>query len=181
MQFDVEPRFLGRVAFAARVFTIAALAALAALAGPKFLVGAGLVAVAAAVAVALGYWSRLPHWMVALGEGCVVACVVVLTEPYQATVTPYLVIPVDDSEIKLPTDGFRAADTGQEVFFNYQHDGVSGATRPGPTAAGQAAPRPSVGAVEQGKAQAAADDKDRRKSAKIAANTDPVTPGFSLK
>jgi len=34
---------------------------------------------------------------------------------------------------------------------------------------------------EQGKAQAAADDKDRRTSAKIAANTDPVTPGFSLK
>jgi signal transduction histidine kinase len=84
---------VGRVAFAARVFTIAALAALAALAGPKFLVGAGLVAIAAAVAVALAYWTRLPHWLVALGEGCVVACLVVLTEPYQATVTPYLVIP----------------------------------------------------------------------------------------
>jgi len=96
-------------------------------------------------------------------------------------VTPYLVNPVDDSEIKLPTDGFRAADASQNFWLNYEHDGVSGASRPGPTAAGQGAVAPSVGANVQGTPQAAADDKDRRKTAKVAANTDPVTPGFSLK
>ena len=84
---------IGRVALAARVFTIAALTALAGLAGPHFLIGTALVGVTAAVAVGLAHWTRLAQWQVALAEGCVVALVVVLTDPYQATVTPYLVIP----------------------------------------------------------------------------------------
>jgi pilus assembly protein CpaC len=94
-------------------------------------------------------------------------------------VTPYLVNPVDDSEIKLPTDGFRAADATQSFFLNNDNDGVSGATRPMPTAAGQPAPAPAVGLADQ--PSVVAGDKDRRKSAKVAQNTDPVTPGFSLK
>jgi pilus assembly protein CpaC len=95
-------------------------------------------------------------------------------------VTPYLVNPVDDSQIKLPTDGFRAADASQSFFLNHENDGVSGATRPMPTAAGQAAPPPSVGVNDTDQPQLA-DDKERRKAAKVAQNTDPVTPGFSLK
>jgi pilus assembly protein CpaC len=94
-------------------------------------------------------------------------------------VTPYLVNPVDDSEIKLPTDGFRAADATQSFFLNNENDGVSGATRPMPSAAGQPAPPPAVGLADQ--PPAVAGDKDRRKAAKVAQNTDPVTPGFSLK
>jgi len=93
-------------------------------------------------------------------------------------VTPYLVNPVDDSEIKLPTDGFRAADAAQSFFLNRESDGVSGGTRPMPSAAGQPAPPPSVGLADQPPAVA---DKDRRKAAKVAQNTDPVAPGFSLK
>ena len=84
---------IGKVALAARVFTIAALTALAGLAGTRFLAGTGAVALAAAIALAVGYWSRLPQWQVALIEGCVVACVTVVSAPNQATVTPYLVIP----------------------------------------------------------------------------------------
>jgi signal transduction histidine kinase len=84
---------IGRVALAARVFTIAALLALAGLAGPDFLTGTGLVAVTAAVALVLAQWTSVPQWQVALGEGCVVAVLAVVTHPYQATVTPYLVIP----------------------------------------------------------------------------------------
>ncbi len=52
-----------------------------------------LVASTAAIAVAVAHWTKIPEWLVALGEGCVVAVLVVLTAPYQATVTPYLVIP----------------------------------------------------------------------------------------
>ena len=48
-----------------------------------------------------------------------------------------------------------------------------------PTAAGQPAPAPAVGLADQ--PSVVAGDKDRRKSAKVAQNTDPVTPGFSLK
>jgi pilus assembly protein CpaC len=95
-------------------------------------------------------------------------------------VTPYLVNPVDDSEIKLPTDGFRAADAAQSFLLNRENNGVSGATRPMPTAAGQPAPPPQVGVNDKDQPQVA-EDKDRRKAAKVAQNTDPVTPGFSLK
>jgi signal transduction histidine kinase len=84
---------IGRVALAARVFTIAALIALGGLAGAHFLIGAGLVALTAAVALAVGQWTRTPQWQVALGEGCVVAALVVVVQPDQGTVTPYLVIP----------------------------------------------------------------------------------------
>jgi pilus assembly protein CpaC len=96
-------------------------------------------------------------------------------------VTPYLVNPVDDSEIKLPTDGFRAADASQQFFLNHEQEGISGVSRPMPSAAGQPAPAPAVGLIDQGQPQLAGDDKDRRKPAKVAQNTDPVTPGFSLK
>ena len=95
-------------------------------------------------------------------------------------VTPYLVNPVDDSEIKLPTDGFRTADTAGQFFLNHEQEGISGASRPMPSAAGQPTPAPTVGLIDGGQPQAS-DDKDRRKPAKVAQNTDPVTPGFSLK
>jgi hypothetical protein len=47
-----------------------------------------------------------------------------------------------------------------------------------PSAAGQPAPAPTVGLKD---GQPAVADRDRRKAAKVAQNTDPVTPGFSLK
>jgi pilus assembly protein CpaC len=53
-------------------------------------------------------------------------------------------------------------------------DGVSGGDRPKPTAAGQSAPAPEVGAAEP-------DDGDRnRKKGEQRAEAAPV-PGFSLK
>jgi pilus assembly protein CpaC len=50
-------------------------------------------------------------------------------------VTPYLVRPVSDSEIALPTDGFRTANDAQRLFLDRSHDSVSGEKRPGPTMA----------------------------------------------
>jgi pilus assembly protein CpaC len=94
-------------------------------------------------------------------------------------VTPYLVNPVDDSEIHLPTDGFQAASTGEQLLLNYENDGITGGKRPMPRPAEQAAPPPAVGLNDQ--KPGASDDKDRRKPDKVAQNTDPVSPGFSLK
>jgi pilus assembly protein CpaC len=86
-------------------------------------------------------------------------------------VTPYLVNPVDDSEIHLPTDGFQATDTLQNWLLGKEHDGVSGATRPMPHAA-DAAPPPQVGANNQ-----PTPGKGTDKQAVAAASA----PGFSLR
>jgi len=50
-------------------------------------------------------------------------------------ITPYLVKPVNDGEIKLPTDGLQTPDDLQRIYGNMLTDGKSGATRPGPTSA----------------------------------------------
>jgi len=85
---------VGRVALASRVFTIAALTSLAALAGLSYLQGALLVALTAAVATVLSLSRRLSEATVATFEGGVVATLTVLTFPDQASVAPYLVIPI---------------------------------------------------------------------------------------
>jgi pilus assembly protein CpaC len=85
-------------------------------------------------------------------------------------VTPYLVNPVDDSEIHLPTDGFRAPTAFQQLL-GIENDGVSGGDRPKPSAVGQSAPAPEVGAVEQ-------DDRNRNREQRAEA---AAAPGFSLK
>jgi pilus assembly protein CpaC len=85
-------------------------------------------------------------------------------------VTPYLVNPVDDSQIVLPTDGFRAPTAFQQLL-GVENDGVSGGDRPKPSAAGQSAPAPEVGAVEQ-------DDRNRNREQRAEA---AAAPGFSLK
>ena len=49
-------------------------------------------------------------------------------------VTPYLVRPVSDSKIALPTDGYRLATDGQVIALDRQSDGQSGKKRNGPNA-----------------------------------------------
>jgi pilus assembly protein CpaC len=88
-------------------------------------------------------------------------------------VTPYLVNPVDDKDIVLPTDGFRAPSAFQQLL-GVENDGVSGGDRPKPTAAGQSAPDPEISAVDQ-------DDRNRnRQKGQQRAEAAPA-PGFSLK
>ena len=54
-------------------------------------------------------------------------------------VTPYLVKPVDASQIKLPTDGYKAPTDADRWLLGTTIKGDSGAKRPGPTAAPQRA------------------------------------------
>jgi pilus assembly protein CpaC len=84
-------------------------------------------------------------------------------------VTPYLVNPVNDSDIKLPTDGYSAPNELQRLLGNESTAGHSGAARPGPTAAPQATTAPSVGAA------------DPAAPAPRSAVTDAPKPGFNLK
>lgn len=98
-------------------------------------------------------------------------------------VTPYLVQPVNDSDIKLPTDGFRAANELQSFLGYRENDGVSGEVRPGPTASDKDAPPPVVGAYDPAAivpgnqpTQRVAEDKPRKKERRAEA----ATPGFSF-
>jgi pilus assembly protein CpaC len=100
-------------------------------------------------------------------------------------VTPYLVNPVDASEIVYPTDGYQNPNDIQRLFGNMENDGKSGSTRPKPRAAndGTAAPKVSLedgqpaGTPTQVAPVQAADTKQRRdkRSAKADAQ-----PGFTL-
>ncbi|HEX8645218.1 MAG TPA: type II and III secretion system protein family protein [Allosphingosinicella sp.] len=60
-------------------------------------------------------------------------------------VTPYLVRPVNASQIALPTDGYRQAGTAERVLLDRQHDGRSGERRPGPSVGTPQTVAPGVG------------------------------------
>ena len=95
-------------------------------------------------------------------------------------VTPYLVKPVDDRDIHLPTDGFRSPNEAQRLLGFLDNDGVSGAQRPMPSTAPGApvAPRLSqeqpVGDQPPSAAQPAQASGDKKGGAAAA-------PGFSFK
>ena len=85
-------------------------------------------------------------------------------------VTPYLVKPVSDSEIVLPTDGFKAANDAERFLLNRNHSG-SGGDRPKPSMAPTPPATQSFGSLET---QAPA------KSAKKSNKPGGTAPGFSF-
>jgi len=82
-------------------------------------------------------------------------------------VTPYLAKPMNASDVRLPTDGFRNATQAQGLLLQQGNDGISGARGQGPTRA-PGAPTP-VGP------QAAATVRSDNK-----AKPGAVAPGFSF-
>jgi len=102
-------------------------------------------------------------------------------------VTPYLVKPVNASDIKLPTDGFRAATELQSLLGYKDNDGVSGASRPMPTLREGDAPPPSVSQYDPAAivpgfkpVERTADAKETKRNKERTADAAAV-PGFSLK
>jgi len=83
-------------------------------------------------------------------------------------VTPYLVNPVDASQIALPTDGFNAPNDLQRLLGNMENDGTSGKKRSEAVSGAGAAP----GASDASTAPAT--------SGKRSAADTAVRPGFSL-
>lgn len=96
-------------------------------------------------------------------------------------VTPYLVKPVNDGDIKLPTDGFRAATEFEQTIGNMDSKGISGGSRPGPTTAPAQAPvaTPKVGAADD--AGLTSDGKPRKKGKAERRAEAAAAPGFSFK
>lgn len=90
-------------------------------------------------------------------------------------VTPYLVKPMNASDIRLPTDGFRNANIGQGLFLQQGSDGVSGKRGPAPTRApGSPVPAPGPQAAAPIPPMAARDEGRRSGKSSDAA------PGFSF-
>lgn len=85
-------------------------------------------------------------------------------------VTPYLVKPVSDSEIVLPTDGFKAANDAERFLMNRNHSG-SGGDRPKPTMAPATPESQSFGSLET---------PAPAKSAKKSKKSGGTAPGFSF-
>ncbi len=93
-------------------------------------------------------------------------------------VTPYLVKPIEERDVHLPTDGFRSPSEAQRLLGNQIHDGQTGVKRPIPTAVGAAAaPAPRVGAATTPGTAAAAPPVQSRREGKVAS----AAPGFSFK
>jgi pilus assembly protein CpaC len=92
-------------------------------------------------------------------------------------VTPYLVRPVSDSDIVLPTDGFQAADAAQQFIGNMEHDGIDGARRPMPRAA-EDGTAPEIGLNSQSATERVANN--RRQPGEGAEQAGAATPGFSI-
>ena len=92
-------------------------------------------------------------------------------------VTPYLVRPVNDSEISLPTDGFRTPDAAEQWIGNIDNRGVSGERRPMPSSNSDAPP-PEVSLIDQGTPELAADRRRQTTEEQVA---DAAAPGFSIK
>jgi len=90
-------------------------------------------------------------------------------------VTPYLVQPVSDRRIALPTDGYAAPNAAEQFLLQRQSAGRDGETRPNPTAAGEGPNNPAVSLIDQnGTAMANGPASGTAQTAEAAA------PGFSL-
>lgn len=94
-------------------------------------------------------------------------------------VTPYLVNPINERDIRLPTDGFRTSSEGEALLGFRENAGRSGELRPGPRVAGEAGAAPAAPAISAHDAGAppppAADARNRNRQAEAAA-----APGFNF-
>lgn len=99
-------------------------------------------------------------------------------------VTPYLVKPVNERDMKLPTDGFHTSNEFQQLLGFREQDGVSGEQRPGPTAAQPEAPNPDISAADPAAivpgSSSSSTRNAKKKPGKKTTTADAAAPGFSL-
>ncbi len=99
-------------------------------------------------------------------------------------VTPYLVNPVDDRDIKLPTDGFRAPTAFEQLIGNMDSNGRNGASRPMPSTNPESPTNPQVGygddTLTAPSSATAKADKAEGKPRKSSREAKAATPGFNL-
>ena len=91
-------------------------------------------------------------------------------------ITPYLVKPVDDSKIKLPTDGFNSPNDLERVLMNKWSAEKGNGERPGPTVAPGEAQSPEFTAVQEPKTSSQAETSGDKPKKQAKASK----PGFSF-
>ena len=89
-------------------------------------------------------------------------------------ITPYLVKPVSDSELKLPTDGINSIDDAQRIIMGKVTDKNGPNSRPMPTIAPAAANGPEMGSVSD------AAPALPKKAEQATAQASVSGPGFSF-
>jgi pilus assembly protein CpaC len=96
-------------------------------------------------------------------------------------ITPYLVKPVNASQIALPTDGFHGSTTMERVLLDKQERNRTGERRPGPTMAPPRVSGPGLSAVDD-PAPAPAAPQPARQAQQRAVKPDQTAaaPGFSF-
>ncbi|MFN6935961.1 MAG: secretion system protein, partial [Tsuneonella sp.] len=90
---------------------------------------------------------------------------------------------VNERDIKLPTDGFRAADEAARLFGMRDNAGVTGMQRPGPTAAQDQVPvGPGISQALPDAALPSSVSGESKRKKRRTAKTDKgaAAPGFSL-
>jgi pilus assembly protein CpaC len=98
-------------------------------------------------------------------------------------VTPYLVRPINASEVHLPTDGYRNATELQGLLLNKASDSESGVRSPMPSVAPSTPPTdPATGQPLAPQASAAPSKREKRKADKAqrTASAAAVSPGFTF-
>jgi pilus assembly protein CpaC len=98
-------------------------------------------------------------------------------------ITPYLVRPVNASQIALPTDGFRNATGLERVFLDAREYSKPGAVRPMPTMAEPQSRRPAIGAAAPLPAPAAPPQRQARQEKQqpaVRPQQPSAAPGFSF-
>jgi pilus assembly protein CpaC len=97
-------------------------------------------------------------------------------------VTPYLVRPVNASQIALPTDGFRSANTAERIFLDADEYSKPGASRPGPTMVTPQAQGPGIGSAAALPAPAAPPRRQAQQKQQPAVRPQQTSaaPGFSF-
>jgi pilus assembly protein CpaC len=92
-------------------------------------------------------------------------------------VTPYLVRPVNDGDIALPTDGLHMPNAFDQWLGNVDNEGVSGERRPMPSS-NTDGPPPEVSLIDQRAPELAADRRRETTEEQVA---ESATPGFSIR
>ncbi len=91
-------------------------------------------------------------------------------------ITPYLVKPVNASDIKLPTDGYNAPNDLERIFLGKTNGGDDKKPRPGPVVGGSAVIAPSISSGSKGNAQ----PKRSAKKSNEKKSNEKTAPGFSF-